>query len=308
MRPVAGEAGGRVRPVAGEAGGREVVLRDVCARVGLDSRDARVLHVRANAVYHLPRDRAVVRLRYAPGSPGVLERLSAAVEVTRWLHAQGFPATEPLAIEQPVIADGYVVTFWRHVEVSGEAGRDVATLARLLHRLHRLPTAAVRLQKTNPLGSLRADLHECDALTAVQRDWLLARADGLERRYRSARWALGCGLIHGDAHAGNLLHARGGAVLGDWDSVSFGPREQDLVPTSLWFRFGRPAGEWDQFCGVYRVDPGELTGLPLLQGLRELRALASYVRRAGDPAFRTEVSQRVTDLMTGTQSRPWHAL
>ncbi len=79
-------------------------------------------------------------------------------------------------------------------------------------------------------------------------------------------------------------------MLGDWDSVSAGPREQDLVPTGMWFRFGRPAREWDQFCAVYGVDPAALTGLALLQRLRDLRALASYLRHANDPAFRAEVS------------------
>lgn len=42
-------------------------------------------------------------------------------------------------------------------------------------------------------------------------------------------------MIHGDAWAGNLLSAPEtspiGAVLGDWDWVSAGPREVDLIPT-----------------------------------------------------------------------------
>jgi aminoglycoside phosphotransferase (APT) family kinase protein len=286
----------------------EVVLREVCGRVGLDARDATVLHVRANAVYLLPRDRAVARLRYAPDAAAVRERLTAAVGVTRWLHGQGFPAVEPLAFSQPVLAGDYIATFWRQVPASGAAGRDVASLARLVRRLHAFPAPAVQVPDINPLGSLRADLRGSGALPPEQRDWLLARAADLERQFAGARWALGRGLIHGDAHAGNLLHGRAGAVLGDWDSVSIGPREQDLVPTSMWPRFGRPASEWDRFCAVYGVDPAALTGLAVLRRLRELRALAAYVRRAGDPAFRGELSRRVSDLMSGTQSRPWRPL
>ena len=115
-------------------------------------------------------------------------------------------------------------------------------------------------------------------------------------------------LIHGDAHAGNLLNAAGGAVLGDWDSVSHGPRELDLVPTSLWFRYGRPRAEWDQFCAAYQIGPDELPGLTVAQRMRELRALAAYMRNAADPGFAAELSHRVTSLMTGDQTQPWHAM
>jgi hypothetical protein len=55
--------------------------------------------------------------------------------------------------------------------------------------------------------------------------------------------------------AANLIHIRDCVVLSDWDSVSFGPREQDIVPASLRYRFGRPKAEWDQFCAAYGADP-----------------------------------------------------
>ncbi|TDB84319.1 hypothetical protein E1264_25075 [Actinomadura sp. KC216] len=40
------------------------------------------------------------------------------------------------------------------------------------------------------------------------------------------------GLIHGDAHTGNVIPVRGGFVACDWDSVSLGPRAQDLILAS----------------------------------------------------------------------------
>lgn len=287
----------------------QTALAAACARAGLDARGAVVLHIRANAVYHLPREGAVVRLRFTPAGPeAVLERFTAAVRVTRWLRSQGFPATEPLDLDQPVNVDGHVATFWRYVAVADEAGRDVTTLARLLRRLHGLPAPAVSLPAANLLGSLRADLDSSDAVTAGDREWLLARAGELEQQYQRTGWVLGTGLIHGDAHAGNLLHAPGGVVLGDWDSVSHGPRELDLVPTSMWHRFGRPRAGWDQFCAAYGISPDDLPGLPPLQQLRELHGLAAYLRNATDPAFRAELSKRIISLRTGACTRPWQAL
>ena len=284
-------------------------LAAACAQVGLDARDATVLHVRANAVYHLPRERVVARIRFAPAGPdAVMARFTAAVRLTRWLRGQGFPATEPLDVDQPVVVDQHVATFWWYVAVMGETGRDVVTLGEMLRRLHELGPPVVLLPGASLLGSLRSDLRGSSAVAAGDRDWLLARASELEDQYQRARWVLGSGLVHGDAHAGNLLPAPRGMVLGDWDSVCRGPRELDLVPTSMWYRYGRPRGEWDRFCAAYRVDPGGLPGLALLRQLRELHALAAYVRNAADPVFGAELARRIASLRTGDRAVPWRAL
>jgi aminoglycoside phosphotransferase (APT) family kinase protein len=284
-------------------------LAAACAQAGLDARDAAVLHIRANAVYHLPREGVVARIRYAPGVPGaVLERYEASIRVTRWLRGQEFPATEPLDVDQPVVVADHVATFWRYVITTGTTGRDAATLGHLLRRLHAWPAPDVSLPAANLLGSLRVDLDSSDVVTAGERDWLLARAAELEQQYQRTNGVLGTGLLHGDAHSGNLLHSPGGVVLGDWDSVSYGPRELDLVPTSMWRRFGRPRAEWDQFCVAYHINADDLPGLQLLQQLRELHALAAYVRNATDPDFRAELAKRVTSLQAGADTPPWRAL
>jgi hypothetical protein len=287
----------------------QAALEAACAIVGLDTRDAELLHIRGNAVYHLPHGQVIARLRAAPGAPSaVIEQFTIAVEVTTWLRRLGFPATEPLDLDQPVAVDGHVATFWRYVTVISDTERDLAALGRLIRRLHSIPAPDVSLSPASPLGSLRADLDGSEAITPAERQWLLDRADELEGRYQHTEWALGIGLVHGDAHAGNLLHTPDEVVLCDWDSVSHGPRELDLVPTSMWYRYGRPRTEWDTFCAAYGVNPDDLAGLPLLQKLRELQALAAYARNATDHAFRNELARRITSLKAGDHSLAWHAL
>jgi aminoglycoside phosphotransferase (APT) family kinase protein len=287
----------------------QAALQAACAIAGLDARDARLLHIRGNAVYHLPHGGVIARLRSIPAQPGrVREQFIAALQTTFWLRGHGYPATEPLELDQPVAVDGHLATFWRYVTVTSTDTRDQATLGRLIRRLHALPPPDVRLPPANPLGSLRADLNGSDAVTAADRQWLLATADDLEEQYQHAQWTLGTGLIHGDAHAGNLLHTPNGVMLGDWDAVSHGPRELDLVPTSMWYRYGRPRTEWDAFCAAYDANPGDLPGLPLLQKLRELQALAAYARNATDDAYRDELARRITSLKSGNRALPWRAL
>jgi Phosphotransferase enzyme family len=275
--------------------------------VGLDAAGARVIYARSNTVFRLARDPVAVRLRYAPRSAEWMARITASVQVTTWLATLGFPAVRPLDLPQPVAADGYLVTFWDYTPEVGERWRDIDAVARLLRQLHQQPPPPIDLPATNPLGSLRADMDRCAWLTEPQRSWLTSRCDDLERQYAQTPWTLGRGLLHGDAYHENIIHTRDGPILADWDSVSYGPREQDLVPAKMRTRFGEPASDWDQFCAAYGFDPSELPGLPVLLQMRELRALAAYLR-SPSPAARAEVGRRLTDLMTGIQTRPWSAL
>ena len=284
-------------------------LQEACALAEIDGRDAVLLHIRGNAVYHLTRSDAIARLRYIPGPPDpVRKQVTAALQTTTWLRRHGFPATEPLELDQPIAVEGHLATFWRYETVIATGTRDLTTLGKLIRRLHSLPHPGVSLPSANPLGSLRADLSSNEAITAADRRWLLARADELEEQYHHTEWTLGSGLIHGDAHADNLLHTSQGVILGDWDSVSHGPRELDLIPTSMWYRYGRPRAEWDTFCASYGVNPADLPGLPLLQELRELHALAAYARNANDDSYRAELTRRVTSLAAGDRALPWRAL
>jgi hypothetical protein len=293
--------------MAGRASPQDA-LAAACAQAGLDASGASVLYDRSNTVYKLAGQPVVVRLRYAPGSAAWRDRLATSVQVTGWLHAQGFPAVCPVDIEQPVEARGYLVTFWHFVPASGPPWEDVESLGRLLRRLHGLGNPPAELPPARPLSSLHEDAERCPWLTEEQRSWVLGRAGELIRQYDATTWTLGCGMIHGDAWTDNVIQTCEGAVLADWDSVSYGPREQDIVPASIRHRFGRPLGEWHQFCAAYGVDPDDLPGLGVLRQMRELRTLVPYIRSTGRPDVQAEVTRRIADLMSGTQPEPWQAL
>jgi aminoglycoside phosphotransferase (APT) family kinase protein len=281
-------------------------LEHACTEAGLDAAGARVIYQRANIVCKL-RGPVVARLRHAPDPQKVRPRLVASVQVTTWLGGEGFPAVQPLDVSQPVTSGEYLVTFWHFIPASGEPWRDMDGLAQLLRELHALPAPPFPLPANDPLGSVREDAARCRWLAGNQRSWLLQRAGELQEEYAGAGSALGCGLIHGDAHADNLIHTRHATVLADWDAASRGPREQDLIPTCIGYRYGRPGAEWQRLCQAYQVDPERLPLLPLLLQMRELRALTPYLRAAAGQAH-GEVSRRIDDLVSGRQQRPWRAM
>ncbi|MEV4471245.1 aminoglycoside phosphotransferase family protein [Nonomuraea sp. NPDC049504] len=274
------------------------------ARLGLNADGAHLLHLRANAVYHLPEANAVVRLRHAPGNRAALERLRSAILTTRWLADQDFPAIRPLPLDQPITVNGWIVTAWHYVTdlaVSPAVPHpsDVAGLLRSLHTT-RPPT---RIPAFDPLGTLRADLgRHAGALTDEHRLWLLHRCIEIEQAYRHLDPPLGQGLLHGDAHTGNLFRDHDHWVFGDWDSIAYGPLLSDLIPAIMQHhRFGHPRRDWITFCQHYGVDPDlehHPTALTLRQA-RELRSLAAYLRAAERPDVRAELQRRLVSLIEG---------
>jgi Ser/Thr protein kinase RdoA (MazF antagonist) len=284
------------------------VLTEACARAGLNGQGAEILYARSNTVYKLACSPVVARLRYAPGASEWARRLRISVEVTAWLGDQGFPAVTPASVDQPVEIDGYLVTFWTYLPDAHTGDEDPRTLGRVLRRLHELPAPPLTLPPARPLSSIREDTQRCAWLNEDERSWILARAEDLAHQYEATTWTLGLGLIHCDAWADNLIRYRDGVVLADWDSVSYGPREQDIIPAAIRQRFGRPASEWHQFCDAYGVDPETLPGLRILRQMRELRTLVPYLRGPGRADVQAEVRRRITDIRSGTQQQPWNAL
>ena len=278
------------------------VIRRVGATAGINSDDAVALHGRANAVYLLPRANAVLRLRLTRHSQEWEKRLRISVEVTRWLVEQNFPTIEPLPIDQPISVDGWSATFWKYETVQDPGTATVARLAEIIRQLHAAPVPPFDLPDTDPLGSLPTDLDNDGFLNNEHREWLQAQVDDIKREYPNTSVPLGQGLIHGDAHVSNILDVSGLYLLGDWDSVSYGPLVQDLIPTLHRVRhFEHPHAEWRELCMTYGVDPGieHHAGVQLLQRARELRSLAAYIRSASQFDIRIELEKRLRTLMTG---------
>lgn len=277
-------------------------LTAACHQAGLNSAGARLLHARSNHTFHLPRESAVVRLRQTRGAAEWRRRLASAVKATAWLADQGFPTVEPIPIP-PVTVDGWTATFWRYVEIQGDPA-DTAVLGETLKALHGFSDPPIELEPTNPLGSLPTDLeHSQDVLSADQREWLRQQAANIAEAYPNTPMPLGRGMIHGDAHTDNLFPTANGHLLGDWDSISYGPLAQDLMPTLDGVRhFGQPRSDWITLCRSYGADPEieDHPGMVLLCRAREVRSLAAYIRSApGRPDIQAQLQIRLSTLIDG---------
>jgi hypothetical protein len=278
-------------------------LSDAARRCGLDDSGADLIRLFSTAVYHLPAADAVARI--APvTSPQSAARLATSVRVTRWLTAAGFPAVEPLPVGQPVVSHGCAVTFWRYLPQHGPQPGP-ADLGHLLSGLHRLGPPPFPLPAYQPLGSVRQAIQASQAISDDERAWLNDHCQRLLHDYRQLDFDLPPGMIHGDAWQGNLLRDSDRVVLADWDAVSTGPREIDLIPTLQAPRFGLPEHERDAFIAAYGHDIRGWSGYPVLRDIRELSTITALLRDAHvDPAAHDQLQVRLRSLHTG-DTRQW---
>ena len=281
----------------------DAILRAACAQAGLHSSTASVLRQHAASVWLLRDVDIVVRIGRSA------ERAERAVRITHWLHEQGFPAVQPIDIDQPITIDNAAVTFWKHYPQHGRPAPGAAALGGLLRRLHHVPQPPVTLETYVPLSALGAVLESDTQLSEGDRSWLIDRRMRLLRTYQQLQSELGEGFIHGDAYPGNALWDGDTVRLGDWDEVARGPRELDLVSTHQGERFGRSAAKRQAFTDAYGWDVTVWAGYSTLRDIRELHTLGAYLARAGrgDATAFAELRYRVATLRAGDRHSLWHA-
>jgi hypothetical protein len=289
----------------------DAVLAEVCRRIGAPASAARLLHLHGNAVYGLPAQGLVVRIS---GSQAALARITGSLKVTAWLAGNGFRCTVPAPVPgQPFTVNGKVASAWQYIPEAADPPPSAADLARLLRDLHSRPLPPSPPQAfTDPLAGVTAALDSApaDAISGQQRDWLAREVQELSSRWDGLRFPHPAGLIHGDAHPGNLIRAQDGTVmLGDWDHVAVGPREWDLAQvfyTSQ--RLGYPApDDVERFGDAYGWDPRDWPGLATLVTIREVSGLGTYIRNApAQPFARRELAMRIATLQAGDHSARWN--
>jgi len=282
-------------------------LEQACSAAGLDPEGARLLRLGSNAVYHL---KAPVIVRVSrPGTDMAPVRRSVAV--ARWLQSEDYPAVRAIDVDQPVIVDGYLVTFWQSVSDDGDQFASTPQIAAILARLHRLTAPEnLHLPPLDPFASAVERLEANTWLTSGDRAFLTATLARLRDAYAGLEFVLPQGVIHGDASVGNVMRDRdGNPVLIDLDGFGTGPREWDLVLTAMYYdSFGwHTREEYEDFVRVYGYDVRGWPGYPVLREVREFLMVTwvSQKAAAGDAWSAAEAAKRITALRTGTSRMDW---
>ena len=281
------------------------VLQGACRQARLSSDDADLLRIGENAIFRLASGPIVVRIAR---SADRLSRVKRELCIARWLAAAQVPAVRVInEIEQPLMVDGHPVSFW-HAVTGGEPVPTHVDLARLLAAYHSTLDCPCDLEAFEPLTTSASRLAKAEGVDTVERDFLRARCADLMAQFEHLEFALPPGPIHGDAHTRNLLTDHGRVVLIDFEAAAIGPREWDLLPTSIAVsRYGLPEERYQEFAAAYGFDVRSWPGYPVLREIRELTMttwIMQNVRESQDIA--AEFALRVASLRERDSERPWH--
>ena len=295
------------RPDGLSAANAARALALACAAAELDATGARLVRLGENAIYEVPRERIVVRIARSEALAG---RVRRELDVARWLGTQGFPAARVAErLTQPCQVDGRLVTFWEQIlpDPGGEATFE--DLATILRELHRLPSPPFDLPAFDPFSVVPARLAEAGDISHTDLIFLTNLHERLREQYASLTFPTPFGLIHGDAHRGNLLRVSGKPILLDFEVVAHGPREWDLTSTAMSVdRFGVSVSSYESFASTYGRDVTDWPGYRVLREIRELTMTTWLMQLVGEGSqYADEFRLRVESLREGDHARRWHA-
>jgi aminoglycoside phosphotransferase (APT) family kinase protein len=281
-------------------------LERACATAGIDAEGARLLRVGSNAVYRL-KPPVIARVS-RPGADA--SQVRRTVAVARWLESAGYPAVRAVDVDQPVAADGHLVTFWEAVSDDGDQYASTAEVAETLAKLHALTVPdGLHLPELAPFANAPKRIETNTWLNPEDRAFLTAMLPRMRAAYDGLEFTLPPGVIHGDANVGNVLRdRRGNPVVIDLDGFAVGPREWDLALTAIYYdSFGwHTRDEYEDFVRVYGFDIMKWPGYPVMREVREFLMVTWVIQKAAESAqAAAEAVKRIAALRTGASRKDW---
>ena len=221
-----------------------------------------------------------------------------------------YPAVRVVDVDQPVVLDQRVVTFWDAVSDDGDQYASVAEVAQVLLQLHQLTAPDdLHLPEMSPFANAPQRIEASTWLTPQDRAFLTATLTQMQALYAGLEFTLPPGVIHGDASIGNVLRdSDGHPVVIDLDGFATGPREWDLAMTAIYYDSFRwhTRQEYQDFVRVYGYDVMTWPGYRSMRAIREFLMVTWVIQKAPESEqAAAEATKRVAALRTGASRKDW---
>jgi DNA-binding XRE family transcriptional regulator/tetratricopeptide (TPR) repeat protein len=283
----------------------QAALHEICQEHGLSADDATLLRLTNNAVFLLPRETMVVRIAR---TAALLPRVAKVARLAAWFERVGAPTIRlaPRYPRQPVSAGHSLATIWQYLPPT-QTSPNADDLGTALRQFHALGVPPFELPAWDPVDDARRRLGDAEGLDDADRQYLLDWCDRLDpvvTEVVSCRNDIG--LIHGDAHVGNLLRTSAGeVVLCDFDATAVGPVLVDLAAVAVGdARFAR--SQYQQLHRAYGRDVTTDPSWPAFKEARELKMIVAAVPLlASGPGVREEFAVRLRSVREQDDAIRW---
>jgi hypothetical protein len=278
------------------------VMHTIANRLAVPADDASLLRLTNNAVFALPTAGLVIRITR---SHSLHARVTKVVNLAHWFAQINAPTIRLTTTTQPLQENNLLATVWHYIPPAPTP--TVEDLGRVLREFDNLGPPPFPLPTWDPAGDARARLADAEALDNHDHEFLLEWCDRLEPRIADLNERTQSGLIHGDAHVGNLLREPTGRIIWcDFDATCTGPALVDLVAVPVGeARFKRP-GTHRRLANSYGYDVTTDPDWALLREARELKMVAAAVPLlASTPGAATEFTTRLRSIQHGDLHAHW---
>lgn len=242
----------------------------MCGQVGLPRSDLDLLRFGSNAVFGVDKAHVLRVMRPGTSEADVQREIDLIGEFDRL----DIPTVRLSDVAQPLKALDCLGTVWERLAEPHQDNvyRALGRLMRLFHQ--RTAGLRVPLEPWRQLALSDRRLIGCRQHYAPEDVRMLTQwSERIACKLDQVPPVLPAGAIHGQAEVGNVLFRTGQPVLIDFEQVSLGPREWDLVHTAVVVtRFGRPEQRYRDFADAYGFDVRTWNGYQTHRRLWELCA------------------------------------
>lgn len=277
---------------------------------GLACTSLKVLRHGANTIFHCMPSNLVIKVH---AETKTQDDVAREILVSTYLLSHNVPTIQvhPDFATVQQVSSHYYLSIWRYHQPSVRPDDYLAKFGHLLHGFHScMRSFSERFPDFDPIGKIR------DRLNLIKHwpeevAFLRELANSVEGRLADLPLPIEQGVLHGDAHTGNILWTQDGGLLHDFENVSCGAFEHDIAPMHIIKRRFLNDLDLVAFCNGY--DPSQRSLFDHIDetylDVRELSMVCWLGSSIGsDPARAHEFKHRVSSLRNGRVHERWKPL
>lgn len=245
-----------------------------------------------------------------------ISEVSKEVALVEHLDEVNFPSTRLSSryAPQPVVFDESIITIWELEHDTG-AEKNLGELGTLIRAFHE--AVADASESWPPLPWIDISLERLERYMSDSR-FDSATIGSINKRVEqlqgiasgSIKSELGWGIVHGDAHIGNVISGAEGLVLADFERVCVSAREWDAIPTVVAIRrFGNDEKQLRSFASTFHNDLLDHEFLDDMCEVREWFMLTALMEQQGSSKRIDEaINWQTSTLLNGDRIAQWEPL